>query len=135
MANRSRRRWGWIIFGAGVLSAAGVYWHPEQLNVPAWVGYSACAAFVFAGLSIVAAEAMSRRVEAWFAVAFVAALLVPGAWIAFGPGVHECSVSVAFLNGTGSEIVCRSAFGLGSIVTAAFLYYVVRRVLCQRNAA
>ena len=135
MADRNRRRWGLIIVGVGAFSAAGVHWHPEQLNVPAWVGYSACATFVFAGLSILAAEMNSRRVEAWFAVAVVAALLVPGAWIAFGPGVRECSVSVAFLGGTGSDFVCRGVFGLGSIITVAVLYYVVRWAFRQHNAA
>lgn len=59
-------------------------------------------------------------------------LLVPGAWVAFDPGVRECSVSAPFLSGIGSDLVCRDAFGIGAVIVAALLVWVVLRALRQR---
>ena len=117
---------------AGVLTAAMIYLHPEGLHVPAWVAYVACAAFVFAGLTITADEFALRRTHAWLVVACAASLLVPGAWVAFGPGVHECSVSAPFLSGIGSDLLCRGAFGIGAVIVAALLVWMVWRAFRER---
>ena len=114
---------------AGLLTAAVINLHPEGLHVPTWVAYVACAAFVFAGLTLVAHEFDLRRTHAWLVVACVASLLVPGAWVAFDPGVRECSVSGPFLSGVGSELVCRGVFGLGAAIVAAFLVWILLRTL------
>ena len=74
-----------------------------------------------------------RRTHAWLVVACVASLLVPGAWIAFGPGVRECSVSGPFLSGIGSDLLCRSVFGLGAVIVAALLVWIVWRALRERS--
>ncbi|HVE88650.1 MAG TPA: hypothetical protein VNA44_03035 [Burkholderiaceae bacterium] len=118
---------------AGLLTAAMITLHPEGLNVPAWVAYVACAAFVFAGLTIMADEFALGRMYAWLVIACVVSLLVPGAWVAFGPGARECSVSGPFLSGIGSELVCRGAFGLGAVIVAALLVWIVLRSLRQRR--
>ena len=132
MTERRQRLLGALVStAAGLLTAAMIYLRPEGLHVPAWVAYVACAAFVFAGLTIMAHEFALRRTHAWLAVACVASLLVPGAWVAFGPGVRECAVSAPFLSGIGSDLVCRGAFGLGAVIVAALLVWIVLRALRQ----
>jgi len=120
---------GLVAIAAGVLAAAMIYLRPETLNVPAWVAYVACAAFVFAGLAIIAHEFALHRTHAWLAVACVASLGVPGAWAAFGPGKRECSVSGPFFSSGGSDLVCRGAFGLGAVIVAVLLVWMVWRAL------
>ena len=133
MTERGQRLLGALVTTvAGLLTAAVIYLRPEGLHVPAWVAYVACAAFVFAGLTIIAHEFAFSRVRAWLVVACVASLLVPGAWIAFGPGVRECSVSGPLLSGMGSDLWCRGAFGIGAVIVAALLMWVVWRALRQR---
>jgi hypothetical protein len=119
---------------AGGLTAAMIYRRPGQLHAPAWVAYTACAAFVFAGLAIIADGTALRRTHAW-PVACTTALLVPGAWVAFGPGVRRCSVSLPFFSTVGSELRCRGAFGLGAVIVAAMLVWVVLRAVRRENAA
>jgi hypothetical protein len=109
----------------GLFSAAMVWRHPQQLRAPAWVAYAACGAFVFAGLTLLATELGLRRVQAWLVAACVAALLLPGAWIAFGPGLRRCRVSLPFASGAPSEFMCRAAFGLGALLVAAMLAWAV----------
>jgi hypothetical protein len=118
---------------AGLLTAAMITLHPGGLNVPPWVAYAACATFVFAGLTTVAHEFALHRMHAWLVIASVVSLLVPGTWVAFGPGARECSVSGPFLSGMGSDLVCRVAFGLGAVIVAALLVWIVRRTLRQRR--
>lgn len=118
---------------AGLLTAAMIYLHPEGLHVPAWVAYVACAAFVFAGLTLLAHELGLHRTYAWLVVACVTSLLVPGAWIAFGPGIRECAVSAPFLSGIGSDLMCRGAFGLGAVIVAALLVWIVLHALRQQS--
>ena len=133
MTERGQRLLGALVTTvAGLLTAAVITVRPDGLHVPAWVAYVACAAFVFAGLTIIAHEFGLRRTHAWLVVACVASLLVPGAWIAFGPGVRECSVSGPFFNSMGPELLCRGAFGIGAVIVAALLLWVVWRALRQR---
>ncbi len=134
MTERRQRLLGALLSTvAGVLTAAMIYLRPEGLHVPAWVAYVACAAFVFAGLTIIAHEFALRRMYAWLVVACVASLLVPGAWVAFGPGMRECSVSGPFLSGIGTDLVCRGAFGLGAAIVAALLVRIVWWALRERS--
>ncbi len=132
MTERRQRMLGALVSTvAGLLTAVVITLRPEGLHVPAWVAYVACAAFVFAGLTIMADEFALRRTHAWLAVACVASLWVPGAWVAFGPGVRECSVSGPFLSGIGSDVVCRGAFGLGALIVTALLIWMVLQALRQ----
>jgi hypothetical protein len=134
MTDRRQRLLGGLLSATvGVFTAAMIYRHPEQLHAPAWVAYAACSAFVFAGLTIIASESSLRRTHAWLVVACTVALLVPGAWVAFGPGVRECSVAVPFFSTVGSDLLCRGAFGLGACIVAALLVWVVLRALRQQN--
>jgi hypothetical protein len=124
---------GWFAVLVGTVAAAQMYRHPEGLRVPAWVGYAACAAFVFGGLSLLA-QGGSPRIQLWLGIAAVLGLFIPGAWVAFGPGPRECAVVLPFFSSVGSELVCRSAFGLGAILVGAFLVWLVIRGLRQQNA-
>ena len=134
MTERRQRLLGALVSTvAGLLTAAMIYLNPEGLHVPAWVAYVACAAFVFAGLTIMAHEFALHRAHTWLVFACVASLLVPGAWVAFGPGMRECSVSGPFLSGVGSDLVCRGAFGLGAVIVAAILVWIVVRALRGRS--
>ena len=135
MIDRRKRLLGGSLSAmVGALTAALIYRYPEQLHAPAWVAYTACSAFVFAGLTIVASESPLRRIHAWLVVACIGALLVPGAWLAFGPGVRECSVSVPFFSTAGSELLCRGAFRFGALLVVALLVWVVLRALRQQNS-
>ena len=55
------------------------------------------------------------------------ALLVPGSWIAVGPGARDCSFSLGFLSNGASELFCRAGFGLGALLGVAFLVLLVGR--------
>jgi hypothetical protein len=59
-AQPKQRLWGCLVATMGLLSAAAIRWHPERLHAPAWVAYSACAAFFFCGLTLLA-DASGRR--------------------------------------------------------------------------
>lgn len=131
---RKRLLGGFLSAMVGLLTAAMTYRYPENLHAPAWVAYAACSAFVFAGLTIMAYEFSLHRTHAWLVAACLTALLVPGGWVAFGPGVRECSVAIPFFTTVGSDLLCRGAFGLGAVIAAALLVWVVLRALRQQNA-
>lgn len=123
---------GAAIAAVGMACAALVHFHPERLNVPAWVAYTACAAFVLAGAALVAHERGLPRVHAWIGVALVAAMGIPGAWVAFGAGDRRCSGGFAFASTESPQWLCRGAFGLGAVIVAAlFLWAVVNALRKQ----
>ena len=133
-SQRRQRLFGGLLAAlVGLLTAVMIYLHPENLNVPAWVAYAACAAFVFAGLTIAAHEFALRRTHAWLAAACTAGLLIPGAWVALGPGARECSVVSPFFGAAGSDLLCRGVFGVGAAIVAALLVWAVSRALRQQR--
>ena len=135
MTDRRQRLIGGLLSViVGALAAAMIYWHPEQLRVPAWVAYAACSAFVFAGVTIMTNEFALYRLQAWLIAGCAAALLVPFVWIAFGPGERQCSVTLPFVSTTASDLVCRGAFGLGALLGAMILALVVLRAFRQQKA-
>ena len=111
--------------GAG--SAAGIYFHPQSLRAPAWVAYAAVSTFVFAGGALLAGAFGAKRVVPWLGALITLGLLVPGLWVAFGPGGRDCSFSLGFLSGSASELVCRAGFGLGALLCLAFLVLLITR--------
>ena len=117
---------GWLAVIAGAATALIAYSQlPHDSDAPRWVIYAACAAFVLAGASLLIPEGGHSRANAWLAVGFIAAMLVPGAWIALGPGPRSCTVSIPFTSGTGSDTLCRGVFGFGSLIVAAILVWAV----------
>jgi hypothetical protein len=71
----------------------------------------------------------ARKLQSWLAVILILAMLVPGAWIALGPGERHCSMSISFVRSIAPGTVCRGAFGVGAIIVAAILVLAVSRAL------
>ena len=118
---------GGIAIALGGLAAAMIHTHPEGLRAPAWVAYAAVATFPLAGVALIAGAVGARRVVPWLGVLIACGLLIPGLWVALGPGGRECSFSLAFLGGTASELVCRTGFGVGALLCLVFLVLLVRQ--------
>jgi hypothetical protein len=120
---------GWLSTAAGGLLAALIYLYPEQLHAPAWVAYGASAAFVFAGLTVLAQIYGLERTGAWLVVGCIASMFGVGAWVSFGPGDHACTMSIPLISTGGNELVCRSAFGIGTLIVGALLIYAAWKAL------
>lgn len=120
---------GWVAIAVGVGSAAGIYFHPQNLRAPAWVAYAAVSAFVFAGAALLGGALGAKRAVPWLGVLTTLGLLAPGLWVAFGPGGRECSFSLGFLSGPASELACRAAFGLGALLCIVFLGLLLTRAI------
>ena len=112
----NRLAWGLACAAVGVAVMAMVALHPESLRAPAWVVHAAAAAFVFAGIALIADARGATRLQRWIAIPVLLALATPAAWIAFGPGGRECTMSMPFLVAAASEMLCRGAFGLGLLL-------------------
>jgi len=123
-----------VVVALGLLVAFMVDVHPESLRIPAWVAYVAASAFVFAGLCLLAsAITMTYRLQRWLGVAVTVSLFVVCAWVAFGPGQRECSVSLPFVKSITGDAICRGAFGIGAILMGLFLLLVLRRAFADRS--
>lgn len=104
-----------IVIGLGMMVMISV--SPEGLNAPMWVVQIACAAFVFAGLSMLGQVFGLTILSRLSALGVVYCLCAPGMWIAFDPLPKDCSVSTAFFATTGTDILCRTVFGAGAVIT------------------
>lgn len=126
---------GVLCTAAGAAAAAVIYWHPERLRVPAWVGYAACLTFVLAGLSLVAQSVSRQGAARALGAACMAALVLTAVWVAFGPGERACSASIAWLGWLATEFVCRGVFGFGALLGAAVLGWVLVQALRGQDVA
>ena len=121
--------------GAVVSVAAGlgvgfmIHLHPEGLRVPAWVAYVAAAAFVLAGLCLLAGAMEILWLQQWLGIAVTLSLFVVSLWIALGPGERACSMSIPFVQSIAPDALCRGAFGIGALLVALFLGLLVRRAI------
>jgi len=121
---------GWAALGIGVLTVAMMYLHPEQLRVPAWVGFAAASSFVWAGCALLTGEYdATRKFAPWLGVLATIGLMVPAAWIALGPGPMECTVMLPFLSAAAEDWMCRSAFGFAVMLGLLILVLAARRSL------
>lgn len=111
-----------------VLSAFGVVPSDQaSTGAPRWVGGVAGGLFVIAGLYILTKPAADRleprlkkQVMGLFPLLIVTGMAMISSWIAFGPGKRrfEGGASNSFLAigwGNASEILGRSAFGIGAV--------------------
>jgi hypothetical protein len=131
LTRRGNIRWGLALIAMAAGVAGLIRSHPERLNAPAWVAYTAVSSFFFAGLLLLTTAAARPRLERWIAVVLVLAMTLPGAWIAFGAGERRCTSNVPFLV-LPPAAVCRAAFGLGTFLMVAVLVYFVRLAVTPR---
>ena len=131
LSRRSSLAWGLALVALSLAVCALVYWQPQSLKAPAWVAYSAGAAFGIAGLLLLSGAAGAKRTQNWLGAALVLALVLPGLWAAFGKGEHGCTVALPFLQ-FASEALCRGAFGVGAFlglgIFALYVRHAVQRV-------
>ena len=115
-----------------MLGAAGYAPMPEN-NSPAFIGFCAGAAFLFAGLTcIVRARAGMLNIESevpdsaprWtqvsyrmLAIGIAGALAIIGTFVAIGSGPRVFSLSAPFVEmQTTGELLGRTVFGLGAVI-------------------
>lgn len=103
-----------------------------DINGPPWLGVAAGGCFVAAGLAIIAGP-QSPLAGGLFGVLALAGLAALGNWVAFGAGERVCagSFSLPGLWGSGdfTGLACRIPFGLGALITDAFLCYMIVSLL------
>ena len=122
---------GLLGLAAGGLIALMVTLRPEGLTSPRWVVYLAASAFVLAGGTALA-RAYQRTTLAEACVCFLlGAMLLIELWITFAPG-PQCTGGFAGLGFAASDMSCRVAFGLGSVVVAVMLVLAIRGWLRRR---
>ena len=104
----------------------------EDINGPPWLGFAAGGIFTAGGLSIMLAPRSSLAANL-FGLLSLAGLAMLGNWIAFGAGERACSGSISlslmWSESDFSGLGCRIPFGLGALITDAFLCYLMVSVL------
>ena len=104
----------------------------EDINGPPWLGFAAGGIFTAGGLSIMLAPRSSLAANL-FGLLSLAGLAMLGNWIAFGAGERACSGSISlplmWRESDFSGLGCRIPFGLGALITDAFLCYLMVSML------
>ena len=104
----------------------------EDINGPPWLGFVAGGIFAAAGLALIAGP-QAPLANGLFGILALAGLAAIGNWIAFGAGVRACSGSISlpwlWNESDLSGLACRIPFGLGALITDAFLCYMVVAML------
>ena len=130
------------VIGVGIaFSAAGLYVMlgtagyvpmPES-NSPAFIGFCAGAAFLFAGLTcmvrahagILNIESVPRRTPVSYrmlAIGATGALAIIGTFVAIGSGPRAFNLSAPFVEmQAAGDVVGRSVFGLGAVIVAIYV--------------
>jgi hypothetical protein len=138
-----------------MLGAAGYAPMPEgnSPNAPAFIGFCAGAAFLFAGLTcMVRARAGMLNIETeipdsaprWMQVSYrvlaigtAGALAIIGTYVAIGSGPRAFSLSTSLVETTTGEAIGRTVFGLGAvivwIVVIALTVGTVRKLFDRRG--
>lgn len=116
-----------IAFGIAPLLAAfdlgplGV----ADINGPLWLGAVAGGIFIVGGLAILMGQ-HHPLIGAALGIVIAAGLAAIGNWIAFGVGERVCTGSIPVLgNHDLSNLGCRIPFGIGAIITNAFVVWSV----------
>ena len=126
-----RARPGLALVGLGFVLLGLMVAFPERLKVPAPVGYLTAGTLVLAGLLALANSFCGRKSRAWLAVVLLICMVLPAAWIAMGAGPRTCSIRADFLIGSGGGLVCRTAFGIGSVLGLVLVLVAVRYALAK----
>jgi hypothetical protein len=123
---------GLFLIAIGFGTIALIFLQPQQLRVPAWVAYVAAATFPLAGVALIAGALGASRLVPWLGILLVAGLLVPGLWATFGSEPQECSIYVGNIGAEASDWVCRTGFGVGSVIGLAVLVLLIRHAVASR---
>lgn len=123
---------GLVFVAAGILPMLAAFdigpLRREDINGPPWLGFVAGAVFSSAGLAVMAGP-HAPLAGGLFAVLTLAGMAAIGNWIAFGAGERVCSggISLSWLwsDSDFSGLACRIPFGLGALITDAFLCYLI----------
>jgi hypothetical protein len=129
---------GLIFVGAGLFPMLAAFdigpLRQEDINGPPWLGFVAGGVFAGAGLAVLAAP-WSPPAGRLFGLLTLAGLAMIGNWVAFGAGERVCagSISLPWLwsESDYSGLGCRIPFGLGAVITDAFLCYMIVSMLQQ----
>lgn len=127
---------GLLLVAAGILPMLAAFdigpLRVNDINGPPWLGIAAGGVFVAAGLAVIAGP-QAPLAGGLFGVLALAGLAAIGNWIAFGAGQRACSGSISlpwlWSGADLAGLACRIPFGLGALITDAFLGYTVVRLL------
>lgn len=127
---------GLVFVAAGILPMLAAFdvgpLGRADINGPPWLGFAGGGIFVTAGLAIMAGP-QAPLVGGLFGVLTLGGLAAIGNWIAFGAGERACSgsISLPWLSSESafSGLGCRIPFGLGALITDAFLCYMIASML------
>lgn len=119
---------GLVFVAAGVLPMLATFdigpLGRADIHGPSWLAFAAGGSFAGAGLAVM----VGPRAVLWhglFALLSLAGLAAIGSWVAFGLGERACSGSISlpwlWSESDLSGLACRIPFGLGALITDAFL--------------
>ena len=118
-------------------------------DTPRWIGAAAGLAFVLAGAAVIVGYAVAggaapdgdlpagtpfgvRLTQYLLGLSIVGLMTAIGAWVTFGPGRREFSITgLPVLGPRAGEIMGRVAFGLGTVLSAVF--FVLLAVVSARR--
>lgn len=108
---------------------------PDRLRAPAAVAYGAAAIVALCGGLALARGYRRPALADGLVCAALGGMLLMQLWVALGPGPRNCVGRLHFLApGTPvSDLACRSAFGMGSVVVAGMLVVAVRAWLRRQS--
>lgn len=106
----------------------------EDINGPPWLGAVAGGIFILAGVAVSLGERARDSVLSHLLVlAIIAGFAAVANWIAFGPGLRECSggFSGFFFSSSydAGNIECRVAFGIGAGMLNGMLIWMLAATL------
>jgi len=120
-----------LLFASGVVPSKGA-------NAPAWIGVCAGLPFLLAGGALLlrwfaggsaddgempeGAPFWSRAVYQLAGLICIGTLAAIGTWVGFGPGERAFSTTIPFLGKGANELIGRSAFGAGALLTWLFFF-------------
>jgi len=142
MADQNTCSPNWSLIALGVLTAAaGAYFGlvgfeiappPSRVNGPIWIALFVGLVFFSSGVAVIVSGATGAYDRAgelpadtpvWIATVYwlagvlaAAGLAGIGTWVAFGGGPRAFSMS-GFISGPLNEIIGRTVFGIGAIIT------------------
>jgi hypothetical protein len=141
--------------GAMILLVASGVLPSKATDAPAWTGACAGLAFLLASGALLLRWVAGGGVEhgempkgapfwsrAFYQLAgliCIGSLAAVGTWVGFGPGERTFSMSIPYLGKAANELIGRSAFGAGALLTWLFFFVAAsnwwRKLSDSRNSA